>query len=85
VNICNYINPETAHLLVILGTGLTLLIIIRLLQRRPLFTWRDLIALSLIFVWALYFNTHRSRWFGWKDYHRQPLLHWKDIFGDKFC
>ena len=85
MNICDHLNPVAAHILVILAAGVGLLMVIRLFQGRPLFTWRDVVALSLIFVWAFYFNTHRSWWFGWKDYSYQPLLHWKDIFGDKFC
>jgi hypothetical protein len=85
MNICDYLNPQAAHILVILATGLVLLMVIRLLQGRPVFTWRDVVALSLIFVWTFYFHTHRSWWFGWKDYRYLPLLNWKDIFGDKFC
>jgi hypothetical protein len=85
VNICDYLDPQAAHILVILAAGLAVLMVTRLLQRRPILTWRDMIALCLIFAWAFYFRTNRSWWFGWKDYHRLPLFNWKDIFGDKFC
>jgi hypothetical protein len=85
MNRCSYLNPEAVHILVILASGLAVLMIIRLFQRRPVFTWRDAVALTLIFVWAFYFHTHRSWLFGWKDYHYQALLDWKAIFGDRFC
>jgi hypothetical protein len=85
MNPCDYINPQIAHLLLVLIPFLALLIGIRLVQGRPLFTWRDVVALTLILTWAFYYSTDRPYWFGWKDYTRQPLLHWKDIFGDKFC
>ncbi len=85
MNICDHLNPVAAHNLVILVPFVAVLMGIRLIQARPLFTWRDVVALSLICAWAFYFNTHQSYWFGWKDYTRQPLFHWKDIFADKFC
>jgi len=86
MNICDHTNPDAAHILVVLATGLALLIVIRLLQGRSVFTWRDAVAFSLISVFAFYFHTPHHAWlFGWKAYYHHPLVDWKDIFGNKFC
>ncbi len=47
MNICDYLNPVLAHNIVILVPLLSILVVIRLIQRQPLFTWRDVVALSL--------------------------------------
>ena len=56
MNICDYVSPVVAHNIVVLTVFLTLLIGIRLIQGKPLFTWRDVLALVLILTWAYYFR-----------------------------
>jgi hypothetical protein len=74
MKVCDYLTPVVAHDLVIITAFSAVLMVIRLIQRRPLFSWRDVVALSLILIWAYYFRNSMH-----------PILQWKDIFGDKFC
>src|SRR5439155_8378926 len=55
MKLCDYLSPVVAQNLVVITAFLAVLMVGRLVQRRPLFTWRDVVALSLILIWAYYF------------------------------
>src|SRR5207244_12932439 len=85
MNICDHTNPDAAHILVVLATGLALLIVIRLLQGRSVITRRDAVEFSLISVFAICFHTpHQASLFRWKAYYHHTLVDWKDTFVNKF-
>src|SRR4029453_15773144 len=72
MKLCGYLGPVVAQNLVVITAFLAVLMVVRLVQRRPLFTWRDVVALSLILIWAFYFRNSMH-----------PIFQWKDIFGNK--